>query len=161
VSEKEWTIDTNILMIASDGEADLCLSACSLLDHVLRNGILAVDVENDIRTEYERNVVPRSHAAKWLAMMTMRGGFTYVSGRLMSAQDAKLAESRFDPADRKFVGVALKTDSKFLVAEESDFWEPNAERCIKGDLGVILMRIDEALEGRNGGTAETTSTPRQ
>ena len=141
----EWVVDTQVLVVASSGD-HLCLDAATLLRSILENHFVALDHDNEIIAEYSRRVPAGSLAARWWAEMNRRGRFVYHSSRLSQRNRRRLERVRFDPSDWKFVGVARRTLSRLLVAEESDYWEPSVAQCIQNEVGISLLKVTAALE---------------
>jgi len=142
---REWVVDTGILVTGSDAYNDLCIKALRLLDSILTSGYLALDHEDGIRDEYGPYVRPGTHAAMWWSQMARLGRFVFYSGKLPRRVSEQLTRLKFDTDDWKFLGVASRTQSHFLVAEESDFWKDDVDLYIKNDMKIVLMKIREAV----------------
>jgi hypothetical protein len=140
----EWVLDTQVLVVASSGD-HLCLDAATLLRSILENHFVALDYDSEIIAEYSRRVPANSLAARWWTEMNQRGRFVFHSSKLTQRNRRRLERVRFDPSDWKFVGVASRTASRLLVAEESDYWEPSVAQCIQNEMGISLLKVTAAL----------------
>lgn len=141
---QEWVLDTEILEIASAGDHPQSLAAVSLLHSILVHHALAVDPEGQILAEYERHLRRGSHAQQWWQQMTIKGRIAKRSHRLKNVDERALGHLRFDRDDWKFVGVAAKTPSHLLVAEESDYWAPAVAAFLANNMSIVLLRVAEA-----------------
>lgn len=142
----EWVVDTNILGIASAGNNPLSLAAVSLLHSILERHCLAVDPERQIIAEYTRYLSDWKHAAEWWRQLTLRRKLVFHSNKLTQTKKRALERLKFDTTDWKFLGVALRTPAHLLVAEESDYWEPAVASYIQNDLGISLLRVQDAVK---------------
>lgn len=141
----EWVLDTWVLRVAADVSDDLALDALALLREILEHHSIALDAEGHIWREYQRNIAPKSHVEKWWALMVSRGRTVRCSGKLDRRPEEHLLESlKFHNDDLPFVGVACKTKSRLLVAEESDYTDQVAQ-YLKLELGVQVLGIRDAL----------------
>ncbi len=140
----EWVIDTQILEIASAGDDPLTLPAAALLHAILERHYLALDAEQEIFAEYSRHLRRGTLAAEWWRQLTLRGKLVSRSNKLTNAQRRALTRLKFDTTDWKFVGVASRTPSRLLVAEESDHWQPDVAHYIQNDMRIALLRVRDA-----------------
>jgi hypothetical protein len=146
VAPSEWVLDTGILEIASTGEDPRCLKAAALLDATVDRHLVALDVEGDIRKEYARHISTGTHAAVWWSQIGLRKRLVFHSHKLPTTHRRGLTAAQFDPSDWKFVGVALRTPTRLLVAEDSDYWAPPAAQYIQNAMRISLLRITEAVQ---------------
>ena len=142
----EWVVDTQILEIASTGEHPLALDAAALLRAIRECHLVAIDCEGEIVHEYDPHLRPGTLAEQWWAQMNQRAKIRWHSHRLSQARRRKLSQLGFDASDWKFVGVASRTASRLLVAEESDYWAPAVAHCIQNEMRISLVRITEAVQ---------------
>jgi len=140
----EWVLDTQILEIASTAEHPLVLDAAALLRAIRDRHLLAIDCESEILHEYVPYLRPGTVAAQWWVQMNQRGKLRYHSHQLKQRHHRALAALRFDPSDKKFVGVAYRTPTHLLVAEEPDYWDPPVEDYLVNHMHIVLLRTDEA-----------------
>jgi hypothetical protein len=139
----EWVLDTQILEIASTGEHPLALDAAALLCAIRDRHLLAIDCEGEIVHEYDPYLRPGTLAEQWWTQMNQRGKLRYHSHQLKQRQRRALAALRFDPSDWKFVGVACRTASHLLVAEEPDYWDPQVADYLVNHMHIVLLRTNE------------------
>ena len=120
----EWVIDTEVLVHADrlDDRHDHWNHVFGLLDSIDRqNDFLAVDHEDIIRSQYDRNINRSGWVYKFVKKFISRDQILYVSGRLTNRVSSQLRSLHFDPDDDVFVAVATRTSTHRLVAEESDY----------------------------------------
>jgi hypothetical protein len=123
VLELHITVDTQIIMIAN-GMSDLAptLGHLQLRGHFDDFVFLALDTGGQIRTEYERKMGADSEGRKWLAHLAVHDRIRmHDLASLPKKVKVELDKAHFHQTDRKFVRLAMATESKCLIAEESDY----------------------------------------
>ena len=143
----EWVIDTEVLVHADglDDRHDHWNHVFGLLDSIDRQSdFLAVDHEDIIRAQYDRNINKSGWVYKFVKKFISRGKILYVSGRLTNKVSSRLRSLRFDPDDDVFIAVATRTSTHRLVAEESDYTDAVIE-YLSGE-GVLVLGCQAALD---------------
>jgi hypothetical protein len=121
--ELHLTVDTQIIMIGN-GMSDIVRSPShvQLMGHFHAAVFLALDGGGQIRTEYERKMGAESEGRKWLANLAVHDRIRmHDLAALPRKVKVELDKAHFHPSDRKFVRLAMATESKCHVAEESDY----------------------------------------
>jgi hypothetical protein len=141
----DWTIDTDVLYRAKDADWD----AIAFLHRVLdEREMVAFDHEGHIESEYRRCLGRDESSAavvalrKWFVEIVNKFAFKY-SGTLSNRHQGKLLELCFDCDDWPFVCVASKTQTKRLVAEESDY-SATVCRYLHDKMHVVVLNVAEA-----------------
>lgn len=149
MDEKEWTIDTHVLYKAADNE----FPAIRFLLNVLKRHKAAFDHEGHIEKEYracfnstQRDKKPGSpFIKKWFAEVVAKKARIFFSGKLSERHKGALLslDPPFDDDDLPFVAVCAQTQSKLLVAEETDYSEP-VKDYLSREMGIRVLTIAEA-----------------
>jgi hypothetical protein len=142
--EREYVLDTQILLEASRAASELGYAAADLLFAIADRHRVAVDDGDKILAEYYDNLRPGMLGLYWLKRMTQRKRLSYRSGQLSNYHRLALDSVGFDPSDRVFVGVARRTAQRLLVAEERHFWNSRCHQCLRQKIGIALLRAAEA-----------------
>ena len=145
MASDHYVLDTEVLVVASMGDQALCLDAVALLHAIRERHLIALDNEGEIMREYSRYMRPATLVAQWWSQMVTRRKISYYSSRLTRLHAAKLRDVSFHASDCKFVGVACRTPSKLLVAEESGYWQAAVVQCLQDDIRLNVLRIKDAL----------------
>jgi hypothetical protein len=123
VPELHFTVDTQIVMIGN-GMSDIAQTPAhlQLIGHFDDAVFLALDKGGQIRSEYERKMGTESVGRKWLANLAVHDRIRmHDLASLPKKAKVELDKAHFHQTDRKFVRLAMATESKCLVAEESDY----------------------------------------
>ena len=123
LAELHLTVDTQIILIGN-GMSDLVRTPAhaQLMAHFHDAAFLALDNGAQIRTAYERKMGADSEGRKWLANLAVHDRIRmYDLASMPKKVKVELDKAHFHQTDRKFVRLAMATDSKCLVAEESDY----------------------------------------
>ena len=99
---------------------------------------------DQIRAEYERKMGAESEGRKWLANLAVHDRIRmHDLARLPTKARVEMDKAHFHTTDRKFVRLAMSTESKCLVAEESDY---SAAVCktLKKWAGVVVHTAEAA-----------------
>ncbi|MBI1832857.1 MAG: hypothetical protein HYR84_15565 [Planctomycetes bacterium] len=121
--ELHLTLDTQIVMIAngmsSIGASDAHLQLKRFFDSAV---FLALDKSNQIRTEYEKKMGAESEGRKWLAYLAIHDRVRiHDLSKVPRKLKVEMDNAHFHLGDRKFTRLAMATECKTLVAEESDY----------------------------------------
>jgi hypothetical protein len=140
------TIDTQIVMICNDMS-----NITKTPDHDKLKGFfdseifLAMDREDQIKTEYERKMGAES-GRKWLANLAVQDRIRMFDlAKLPTKARVELDKEHFHQSDRKFVRLAMSAESKRLVAEESDYSKAVC-KVLKKHAGVIVHSASQACD---------------
>jgi hypothetical protein len=137
--ELHLTVDTQIVMIGN-GMSDITRSPAhvQLMGHFHDDVFLALDTGGQIRVEYERKMGAESEGRKWLANLAVHDRIRmHDLARLSTKARVELDKAHFHTTDRKFVRLAMSTESRCLVAEESDYSQTVC-RALKKCAGVVV-----------------------
>ncbi len=139
------TLDSQVLWIADDPAASECLRVNGLMNTMYEGGhALAVDQQGRIEAEY-RNLAQDGHAFHWVCRMRDGNQIHRKDGKVDDRPRRRLMqELDFDRNDLPFVGVASTTDSKLLVAYESDYTPEVRQYLTDCQLGVTVCCAGEA-----------------
>jgi hypothetical protein len=121
--ELHLTVDTQIVMIGN-GMSDIVRSPAhlQLMGQFHTAVFLALDSGGQVRTEYERKMGAESEGRKWLANLAVHDRIRmHDLAALPKKVKVELDKAHFHSSDRKLVRLAMPTESKCLVAEESDY----------------------------------------
>jgi hypothetical protein len=143
----EWVLDTWVLVKSDEPMDDRAADAVSLLNEIWRQHQVAIDHEGLIEEEYQDNIAPRGHAAKWwIRMVSFAGKICRRSGKLDRRHSSRLLDAlRFHDDDLPFVAVAATGPDHLLVAEESDY-RAEVREYLTDKLRIKVLTVSEALE---------------
>ena len=143
--ELHLTVDTQIVMIgAGMSNIDALPSHTELLGHFHVAAFLAIDNDGQVRAEYERKMSEQSTGRQWLTMLAKNDRIRmYDLVKLPTKVRVELEKAHFDPDDRRFVRLAMATDSKCLVAEESDY-SATVRKALKKHAAVHVHTAESA-----------------
>lgn len=130
-----YVIDTNVPIVANgndEGVRPECrIAAVELLRKAIKNGMIYLDTAGEIQTEYRTHLNPKgqpgvgdlfyrevinSHPKKVSRVdISKRADGEYVD------VPQAIVDAGFDPSDRKFVAVALKSNASVHNAVDSDW----------------------------------------
>jgi hypothetical protein len=145
VPELHLTVDTQIVMICN-AMSNIIRTATheQLKGHFDKDVFLAMDTGDQIKTEYERKMGAESDGRKWLANLAVNDRIRiHDLAKLPKKVQVELDKAHFHQTDRKFVRLAMATESKCLVAEESDYSKAVC-KVLKKHAGVIVHSAGEA-----------------
>ena len=144
---REWVVDPRVLKRADDlsGDVELTLTVQAFLFELLQRHSIALDAEEHIWGEYQRNFPPQSYIRRWWTAMVRKGKVVTRCGKLDYRPEKHLLEKlRFHDDDLPFVAVASKGKDRLLVAQESDYTE-GVVQYLSYELHVKVVGITEAL----------------
>jgi len=139
----DWTLDTWVLHKAAGGDWD----AAVLLGNILhKHHGVALDHENQIKTQYENCARETGHKLirKWVQEVILKLAH-WRSGKLTLSHQRALQNLKFDKGDWVFVAVASRTQSKLLVAEESDYTSKVKEYLL-AQMSVSVLTVADSLK---------------
>ena len=113
-------IDTNIIRHACEFD----MSALNLLTGILNNDNLkiGVDIEEKLMSEYLKNAGNHDFFIKWFQNIENTYKLSYLYVRLDSKIDKNLTKLEFNgEVDKIVVALALNSELKHIVTEDSDF----------------------------------------
>ena len=145
--ELHLTVDTQIIMIGN-GMSDIVRSPAhlQLMEHFGEAVFLALDTGKQIRTEYERKMGAESEGRKWLANLAMHDRIRiHDLAALPRKVKVELDKAHFHTSDRKFVRLAMATECKCLVAEESDYSKA-VVKVLQRHAGLFIHTAESACE---------------
>ena len=145
VSELHLTVDTQIIMIAN-GMSDLIRTPAhlQLMGHFDAAVFLVLDTGGQIRAEYERKMGAESEGRKWLGNLAVHDRICmHDLASLPRRVRVELDKAHFHQTDRKFVRLAMATESKCLVAEESDYSRA-VVKVLQKDAGLFIHSAETA-----------------
>ena len=121
--ELHLTVDTQVVMIGAGMSNIAALpSHIQLLALFHDAAFLSLDNDGQVRAEYERKMSEQSAGRQWLTVLAKNDRIRmHDLIKLPTKVRVELEKAHFDPDDRRFVRLAMATDSKCLVAEESDY----------------------------------------
>ncbi len=154
--ELHITVDTQIIMIGN-GMSNLTRTPAhlQLMGHFHDAVFLALDIGNQIRTEYERKMGAESEGRKWLANLAVHDRIRmHDLAALPKKVRVELDKAHFHQTDRKFVRLAMATDSKCLVAEESDYSKA-VVKVLQKHAGLVIHTAESACTMINTNNPET------
>ena len=144
---KQWVVDTWVLAKSNDADCADCIDCMDFLMHVLREGKLCLDFEEEIKAEYDRHIKPRTPIFWWWQKMIGQAGhLCFWSNKLSVKHENRLVNKlKFDNDDIKFVGVASRSTDKIIATGDSDY---NQKVCeyLGDNLGITVMNPNSALE---------------
>lgn len=79
---------------------------------------LLIDTDHAILGEYYRNLPSDGLGRKLVKKLINGNGIEYVSSARLAACEECLDTIGFDPADRKYIGVAQRTGGSYVTTEE-------------------------------------------
>lgn len=149
----EWAIDTNVPIVANGRETnasiDCRLAAINFLKRLLEHDTIVLDVAGEIQEEYRRYLYAKGQPGV---------GDRFFQEVLASAPnkvrrvdlevdantreyvdfpaDARLAD--FDPSDRKFVAVGIRTGATIANATDSD-WLDSLDALEDNGLSIVFV----------------------
>jgi len=139
----DWTVDTQILHKA----AAVDMAAIGLLADILgqRHGV-GFDYEGQIRRQYENCVrsTRSEFIRKWVQEAADKLG-QMRSGRLTERDREGLERLKFHRKDWAFVAVCSRTESKALVAEESDY-TGEVRGYLSTEMGISVFDVAGSLK---------------
>jgi hypothetical protein len=140
---KSFVVDTNVIVVCNGRSVQAnpaCVIACvDALENVKNHGVIVLDDQDRILTEYRRNLSFSGQPGlgdaffKWIwenqanpnvcERVEIHPRGTGREDYLEFPDDSALVQ--FDPADRKFVAVAIasKNHPEILNAVDPDWWE--------------------------------------
>ena len=133
-------VDTNVAIVANgregaEGDLRCRLNCVEKLEHVVQQGIVAVDDRGLIFEEYRRHLNFAGAPGVGDKFFKHMSDYQYYEGRVRrvpvtpSEDDRRgfeeLPQNGFDPSDRKFLAVALVAKAVVLNAVDGD-WGENA-----------------------------------
>lgn len=145
MSELLFTVDTQIIMIGN-GMSDLARTPAhlQLMGHFGDAVFLALDTGGQARAEYERKMGADSEGRKWLANLAVHDRIRmHDLAALPRRVKVELDKAHFHQTDRKFVRLAMATESKCLVAEESDYSKA-VVKVLQKDAGLVIHSAETA-----------------
>ena len=143
--ELHFTVDTQVVMI---GAGMSNLAALPSHTHLLRlfddAAFLALDKDGQVRAEYERKMSEQSAGRQWLTVLAKNDRIRmHDLIKLPTKVRVELEKAHFDPDDRRFVRLAMATESKCLVAEESDY-SAAVRKVLRKHAGVHVHSAESA-----------------
>jgi hypothetical protein len=147
VPELHITVDTQIIMIGN-GMSDLVRTPAhlQLMSHFHDAVFLALDASGQIRAEYERKMGAESEGRKWLANLAVHDRIRmHELASIRRKLKVELDKAHFHQSDRKFVRLAMATESKCLVAEESGYSKA-VVKVLQKHAGLFVHSADTACE---------------
>jgi hypothetical protein len=147
VPELHITVDTQIIMIGN-GMSNLVRTPAhlQLMRHFDDAVFLALDTGGQIRTEYERKMGAESEGRKWLANLAVHDRIRmHDLASLPKKVKVELDNAHFHQTDRKFTRLAMATECKWLVAEESDYSKA-VVKVLQKHAGLVLHSAETACE---------------
>jgi len=146
----DFVVDTWVLATCHESNSDDSLDAIGLLHALLNSHRIVLDLEGDIEREYKPYIWMGGKGgivSTWWRKMMRRGDkFYYLSNTVPSHHKSHLRDKLgFDSSDLKFVGVASRTTSGYLIAEESDYSQPVRD-YIAADLNVTVLGLAECCK---------------
>ena len=144
--KRRWVVDTRVLAKCNDTDCVDCVDCTGFLHKLLIEGKLCLDPEEEIVTEYNRYIKPRSYLFWWWhKMIGQAGHLSYCSSKLSIKHKNRLVNDLgFHDDDIKFVGVATRSADKLLVSGDSDYNQAICE-YLMNEFGVRVMTPDIAL----------------
>jgi hypothetical protein len=145
--ELHLTVDTQIVMIGN-GMSNISPTPdhARLIEHFEKDAFLALDKENQVIAEYERKLGTESEGRRWLDNLFRNDRIRLHSlAKLTGKVRVELDKVHFHQSDRKFVRLAMTTDSKRLVAQESDYSKAVCN-VLKKHAEVIVLSAGEACD---------------
>jgi predicted nucleic acid-binding protein len=132
-----YVIDTNVPVVANGNDLSVKLScriaAIELLRKAVRDGKIFLDTEGQIQNEYRTHLNPRGQPGtgdyfyrEIINSHPDRVTRVEVSRRADGEYEdvpQEIIDAGFDPSDRKFVAVALKSDACVHNAVDTDWVE--------------------------------------
>ena len=132
-----YVIDTNVAIVAngsSVGVTDRCrLAAIEILLAALKNGVIFLDTEGKVQTEYGRHLKPRGQPGVgdrfYLEIINSNPKRVQRVDLLRKPNGEyvdlpqRVVDAGFDPSDRVFAALAKKTKSKVHNAVDTDWLE--------------------------------------
>lgn len=130
-----YVIDTNVPIVANGNDESVrpeCrIAAVELLLKAIKNGMIYLDTSGEIQTEYRTHLNPRGQPGvgdrfyrEVINSHPMKVSRVDVSkradGEYVDVPQA-IVDAGFDPSDRKFVAVALKSNASVYNAVDSDW----------------------------------------
>ena len=143
----KWVLDENVFSIASDVKHKECQEALYLTEAIYMFHQLVLDHEGVLLGKYRRFMDQNPVLRRWFSKIIKNANHVfYCSSKLENAVNQRFEALRFDRDDRCFVGAALNAD-RLVVAEDSDFREPNIAQYLKNELNLEVFSINEAVRG--------------
>lgn len=142
----DLTIDTCVLVDASQkGDLGRARESIELLTEFDRNAklFLAIDSQGFIRNEYDQNINASMYAQAWLrkfAERTRRVATSPLPQGLRVAFD----EAHFSLPDRRFVQVALCTETRIIVTRDPDY-SPVVRTILRRNTDIRVLDASEAV----------------
>lgn len=145
-----YVIDTNVPIVANGKDEsvrlDCRIAAVELLRDAIENGMIYLDIDGEIQTEYRTYLNPKgqpgvgdlfyrevinSHPKRVSRVdVSKRADGEYVD------VPQEIVDAGFDPSDRKFVAVALKSNAIVHNAVDSDWVD---DRILLEGSGVKII----------------------
>ena len=142
-------IDTSILYEC----ANINGTAIYLLENYIRKNIfICFDFEEKILSEYKKCFIKIKKAKspgekflqKWFSKISSKLIKQY-SGNLTQKQKQDLKDLSFHNDDYVFVGVAIKSISKIIISEDSDYNE-SVKNYLSKVLNILVDNIESAAK---------------
>jgi hypothetical protein len=145
VRPKDWVIDAGVLHKAGERADPVQPEAYAFLNAV-RVGRQSVflDYGGRIIKEYQKPFRKSMLVRQWFSLMSGKL-VRYESGDLVPAISAGLLAIPFHNDDLPYVGVASRTESRFLVSEDSDYTKP-VRTFLKNRLSVDVLSARQARQ---------------
>lgn len=153
-----YVIDTNVPIVANGNDESVRLecriAAVEFLRKAIKNGMIYLDTAGEIQTEYRTHLNPRgqpgvgdlfyrevinSHPKKISRVDVSK----QADGQYEDVPQA-IVDAGFDPSDRKFVAVALKSNAGVHNAVDSDWVNDRALLEANGVEIIFLCGCDPA-----------------
>lgn len=142
----KYIVDTNVPIVANGQAApdaqrapsiSCRLSSVQFLQKIIEHGRIVIDTGGEVRAEYHRYLNPRGQPGvgdrfyiEVINSHPNRVEFVSIekqdSGEYADCPET-LIEAGFDPSDRKFVALAMKSNGTVANAVDSDWIEHSAE----------------------------------
>ncbi|MFZ1814257.1 MAG: hypothetical protein WBO55_05630 [Rhizobiaceae bacterium] len=151
-----YVIDTNVPIVANGNDESVRLecriAAVELLLKALRNGVIYLDAAGEIQNEYRTYLNPNGQPG--VGNQFYREVINSHPQKIIRVDVSKKADGQyedvpqtiidagFDPSDRKFVAVALKSNSGVHNAVDSDWVNDRALLEANGVKIVFLCGCD-------------------
>lgn len=124
--------------------------ARELMKIIRENDTLVMDLEGEIKKEYERCLkrVRDSYLELWFSyMISTAGKIDYVSSNLPINERDELLDLNFDEDDLPFVGSAKNSSDNIIVSNDSDYYQDETTtNYIENDLEIILCKLCHGIE---------------
>jgi len=147
----ELVIDTWVIATAGEWlDRQAAFDATGFLYKVYQSHRMAIDFDGEIEREYRPYINAQPFLQQWWTQMvgTARKIVRYSSCPPRVCRDHLLNRLGFDASDIKFVGVASRTYSKYVVSEDSDYTH-EVKQYLFSALHITTFTLAEALHKVN------------